>query len=351
MTTLYSNVEGKIYVKGSTANLTSKFPVGTYTIKQDSMGQFFLSPVEQPPVPKKLYGDHRKKVDRIINTWKDRNKDTGVLLSGLKGSGKTLIIKMLATELASEGVSTIYINDDFHSEEFITFINSIEGRNIIVFDEYEKVFGYNSSILTLLDGLYAGNRLYLFSVNEMNVSSFLLNRPGRIFYHWKFESLTDEEITEFCEDRLKDMSKIDEILRAAKIITGFNFDILSAIVEESNRYGETISEIISVLNVDVETDETSYYKVLEFKYKNATDEENREIDEVWLKDRRLNIFKSFDMKIQTVNKSGTVTDDNWYEYSDKDIVKIDKDGLIYFDDEEHYFVLKKVPPTSFQYFG
>lgn len=343
MATLYSISEGEVTVAGDTEHLSENFPTGVYTIKK-RQGVYFLEPVSAPTKPVKIYGDHQTKVDRIINTWKDRNKDTGILLSGLKGSGKTLIIKLISEELAKEGVSTIYVNENFNDEEFLTFVNAIEGRHIFVFDEYEKTFGYSDSILTLLDGLYSGNRLYLFSANSRNISSFLINRPGRIYYHYKFEGMSDDEITSYCEDRLNDKSKISDILRSSRIIRSFNFDMLAAIVEESNRYNETVADIIGVLNIEVETDDECYYECLEFK-----NTKGYKLDEIWFNERTFNIFRSFDIKIEHFDSTNTIDDTIWLEFSKNDMT-VDDNGHFTFSDDENTFVIRKRRNDGYKYF-
>jgi hypothetical protein len=39
---------------------------------------------------RKIYGDLNNKVQRIFKTYESRDKNLGVLLSGLKGTGKSL---------------------------------------------------------------------------------------------------------------------------------------------------------------------------------------------------------------------------------------------------------------------
>ena len=94
-------------------DLHEKLPAGNYTIAQDMMGNFYLEQIDDFEIPAKMYGNTLRHTDRIINTFWERPQQTGVLLNGEKGSGKTLLAKNLSTELAKQGVPTIVIYRDW----------------------------------------------------------------------------------------------------------------------------------------------------------------------------------------------------------------------------------------------
>jgi hypothetical protein len=62
--------------------------VGNYVVKQDQFENFFIEQIEDFDVPTKMYGDTLRNTDRIINSFWNRDKSTGVMLVGEKGSGK-----------------------------------------------------------------------------------------------------------------------------------------------------------------------------------------------------------------------------------------------------------------------
>lgn len=246
-------------------NLTEELPVGTYTVGQDPMtGVFFLEMVEGFDVSGKIYGDTEKTAERILGTFHARENQTGVMLNGAKGSGKTLLAKLLSVKASEEGIPTIIINNDWHGEEFNRFMQTIEQPTVVIFDEFEKVYGKDEQeqMLTLLDGVYPSKKLFILTCNDKwRVNEHMQNRPGRIFYRIDYTGLDTDFIREYCTDNLKGTEHIDQICRIATLFPEFNFDILKAMVEEMNRYNEGPQDAMKLLNAKPEHGEAVNYEV------------------------------------------------------------------------------------------
>lgn len=233
-------------------DLCQHLPAANYIIQVHPMtGQFLLERVESFKMIPKIYGTTPRYVERIFNTFDDRENSTGVLLNGEKGSGKTQLAKLLSIKCAQENIPTIIINQPWHGDSFNKFIQTIEQPCMIMFDEFEKVYDseQQESILTLLDGVFPSKKLFVLTCNDKwRIDSHMRNRPGRIFYMLDFTGLDDAFIREYCEDNLKNKQHIDKICMIASLFGQFNFDMLKALVEEMNRYGETPSEALLMLN-------------------------------------------------------------------------------------------------------
>lgn len=240
-------------------------PAETYTVKFDERaGEFFLEQIENFSLPTKIYGKNTNYAQRILRTFHDRPGSTGVLLSGIKGAGKTLLAKQTAVLGREMGIPTIVINRDWHGDEFNSFIQSITTPAIILFDEFEKIYDWNAQrkILTLFDGVFNSRKLFLVTTNNDNeISEFMQNRPGRIYYNFAFDTLGQEFIEEFLNDRLNDKTRIPDILKYTKVFSFFNFDMLNAAVEEMNRYGESLTEVLEVLNIKPENRKSDTFKL------------------------------------------------------------------------------------------
>ena len=256
-------------------------PPKNYTVKQNKMsGEYYLEPVDDFVMPKKLYGDTMKKAERILATFKDRPLSTGVHLDGVKGSGKTLLAKVLSHLAQKDSIASIVINQPFCGDEFNAFIQSIDVPAILIFDEFEKVYNWETQnkILTLFDGVYPTKKLFVLTTNDCHsVTSFLKNRPGRIYYSFKFDTLGKQFIEEYCNDNLIDKTQTASVIKYTNIFSFFNFDMLAAAVEEMNRYGESLQEVLEYLNIIPENKASeayvikfvsgNYIKVLDKNYK------------------------------------------------------------------------------------
>lgn len=99
----------RVFAEGD-INIINGLPLGTYIVKKNpDTGEMFLKKTVDLEVSKKVYGNMPQKVDRILNTFREREYNTGIMLSGVKGSGKTFMAKSLSQELRNEGISTILV--------------------------------------------------------------------------------------------------------------------------------------------------------------------------------------------------------------------------------------------------
>ena len=245
-------------------NLHEQLPAGNYTIQKDPFGNLYLEHIGDFTAPSKIYGNATKHTQRIINTFLDRPNQTGVMMTGEKGSGKTLLVKNVSIELAKQGVPTIVINSPWQGDTFNTLLQSIEQPCVVLFDEFEKVYDRDDqeNILTLLDGVFPSRKLFMFTCNDKwRVDYHMRNRPGRIYYMIDFKGLDVDFIIEYCNDNLNAKQHIDKICQIAGLFAEFNFDMLKALVEEMNRYNETPAEALRMLNAKPEFDNGTRYNV------------------------------------------------------------------------------------------
>lgn len=225
---------------------------------------FYFEETEDFNLTGKIYGDVESIAGRMMNTYKSRPNNTGVLLTGDKGCGKTLLAKFLAGKCISEGMPCIIVNKPFAGDPFNQLMQSITQPCMILMDEFEKVYPAEAqeAILTLLDGVFPTKKMFVFTCNDrFKVNSHMNNRPGRIFYSIEYKGLGSQFIKEYCDDNLKDKTQTDSILRISTMFLSFNFDILKALIEEMNRYGETAAQALVMLNAKPDMTHSTHYTV------------------------------------------------------------------------------------------
>lgn len=294
-------------------------PTDSYIVQVTATGDFFLSPIQRAVDTTRIYGDIDKKAVRILSTFLSRPNNTGALFHGDKGSGKSLLARRISYKAAREGIPTIIINNKYSGDDFNSFIASIQQPIVIIFDEFEKVYSRHEdqeALLTLLDGMYESKKLFLFTSNDSRLTGFLLNRPGRIFYKINFSTVEESFIEEYCNSMLGDKSKTGDIIKFSSINGGLSFDILKAIVEELNRYGESVEDAIKMMNIDPVDAKIRFYDAF------AKHRETGEVLQLDDSDIRTEVMGEFGVSVLNSDNAG------YYIFSPADMISISNGGSV-----------------------
>jgi hypothetical protein len=341
-------------------DLHEQLPAGNYTVKFDKMSNcFYLEAIDNFEIRGKIYGDTRRQAQRILNTFDDRTASTGVLLTGEKGSGKTLLAKMLSIEGAKNDVPTIVINAPWCGDEFNAFLQMIEQPTIILFDEFEKVYDREDQekMLTLLDGVYPSKKLFVLTCNDKwRVNEHMRNRPGRIYYMLDYKGLEHDFIVEYCMDNLDATEHIPTICRIATLFDQFNFDMLKAMVEEMNRYDETPQQVMKMLNTRPEfSGETKYKVTLQIK---GIDIPEKDTDNEWCGNpltQNVTIdYKNWNEDTIEETSTGLVAKDFDWEtvrFVGQDLKQVDAQNgkFVFMNEDGDRVVLQKVRERSYHW--
>ena len=237
----------------------SQLPAKIYTIKSNSMQGLYLEVYSDKFEinEQKLYGEAPKKVNKIIRTYDLANRNTGVIMSGDKGLGKTLCSKVLCNKMIEKNYPVILCDKPFSG--IADFLHKIEQECVVLFDEFEKHFTFKhdngdeddkpqEQFLTLFDGVDTGKKLFIVTCNDTyKLNDFFLNRPGRFHYHIEFDFPTSEEIREYMMDNCIDDNNIEAIITFARF-RPLNYDSLRAIAFELHN-GYDFKDAIADLNI------------------------------------------------------------------------------------------------------
>lgn len=232
-----------------------QLPPKTYRVDYDPETRIFsLLETHDFEIPEtKIYGQHLDKVKKVLNSMDKMNRNLGVILSGDKGIGKSLFSKCLGLKARKKGIPVILVNE--YHEGIANFLEEIEQTVMILFDEYDKTFdekkhNCQAEMLSLFDGVSAGKKLFVITCNEIqSLSQYLINRPGRFHYHFRFLYPTADEIRDYMEDKL-DKQYYDEIenVIAFSVRMNLNYDCLRSIAFELNN-GLKFQQAINDLNI------------------------------------------------------------------------------------------------------
>lgn len=247
-------------IYGEDLNTYDKLPVRSYDVAFHQMQGFFL--VARPDLvvkEEKVYGNHKQKVQKVMRSFRQTDRNFGVILSGQKGIGKSLMARLLAEEGIANGLPVITVTD--YIPGIASFLGSIEQEVIVIFDEFEKTFSKvedqpdpQEEMLSLFDGLDGGKKLFVITCNEIRkLNEFMVDRPGRFHYHFRMGAPTDSEIREYMEDKLQKeyWGEIGRIINFSRI-TEMTYDYLRAIAFDLNQ-GYSLEDTLSDLNISEAT--------------------------------------------------------------------------------------------------
>lgn len=233
-----------------------------YKLEQMPMsGELYLSQVlEKYEFPYKVYGIETKFIERVKKTYNNTTGNLGILLNGVKGTGKTVTSKQICNEL---GLPVIIIHTRF--DGIPNFINDIQ-QNVVVFvDEFEKIYSdRDHSVLTIMDGAMDNGyrKVFLLTTNELYINQNMIQRPGRIRYLKTYGDLSVEMISEIVDDKLihKELRKATiEFISQLETIT---VDIVKAVVDEVNIHNEDPKLFKDVFNVKVMDSKYNVYELI-----------------------------------------------------------------------------------------
>lgn len=266
----YIKSNGRITIKNEEKIEIGKTLIpATYDVGFNELAnEFFLDKSENIKNPAKIYGDVKSRANRILNTFTNRSSNTGVLLAGERGSGKTQLAKIIAEIAVKElNLPVLKISSAYSGQNFNKFIQDLDCECVVLLDEFEKVFSEDNqeNLLTLLDGLYNSKKLFILTCNDVHrIDKHLLNRPSRVFYFFEYKGLEKAFALEYATDTLVNQDYLKGVSTIMDIYPSVNFDMLKSIIEECNRYNEEPLEVVKVLNVRASDSNKSFYKYCMF---------------------------------------------------------------------------------------
>lgn len=202
----------KVY--GENLVVLDNLPAQTYKVGCGQFTGFFLEKQHDLEIKEdKIYGVHEEKANKVLNRFEKSRKNLGVILSGDKGIGKSLFARLLAQKAIQNGIPVILVDDFIPGID--DFLNDIKNEALVLFDEFDKTFAKSkdkdpqSKMLSLFDGTSSGKKLFVVTCNNYrDLNEYLINRPGRFHFHFRFEYPTADEEMQHGLDVLKENNNV-----------------------------------------------------------------------------------------------------------------------------------------------
>lgn len=207
-------------------------------------------------LPSKVYSSVKddKFVNKVLNAFDKSEKGfTGVMLSGLKGSGKTITAKRIAI---NSGLPIILVTNWLSPRILSKVVGNLGDLSVcFLFDEFDKIAeDYNTScLLQTLDGVATnGKHLIVFTCNDVEeISEHLTDRCSRVRYWKDFDALPTSTVLNVLEDRLNEPKEAQSLCDF--IMEHFNtvsFDNVITFVDEvNNNPTDTFEELFEDMNL------------------------------------------------------------------------------------------------------
>ena len=242
----YQRVEGNF-------STVKQIPVGVYNIEISMTGWYLDRYADKFTFDYKMYGLQTEFCKHVLKTYENTTGNFGIMLTGTKGTGKTVTAKTLANDF---NLPIIIVKDmGDQNQDMIEFIGKFNFDCVLFFDEFEKNFREaDSTVLQIMDGVYNSmyRKIFLLTSNEMNINENLIGRPSRLRYVRKFGNLELKTVEEYLDDNLHVPEARQELIDYIDTLTISTIDILKTIVNEVNIHGmDGLTKAKEFFNVSV----------------------------------------------------------------------------------------------------
>lgn len=238
--------------------IPTSIEAGIYQVNMNPMTGLYLSRISKSfKLPKKIYNIESTFIQRALKSFREISGNLGIILNGIKGTGKTITAKLIAQQ---SNLPILLVEHPF--EGLPAFISKIDFDCVIFIDEYEKVFNGDERgiLLSVMDGVQNPHAkiMYLLTTNSLRVNENLVNRPSRIRYLKEYGDLPKETISEILEDLLENKEFMSDALTTISELNQITMDSVVEIIKEINIHNESPTKFIKFFNISQDNQVYTY---------------------------------------------------------------------------------------------
>lgn len=233
---------------------------GVYDLKWDRFeGRAIFTENGELNLPDKIYELEEDTIfkTRVLNNFNKNDKSVGIMLAGTKGTGKTILAKVIAKE---SNLPIIIVDSQYPANRLVTFFKQFTTPVCIIFDEIEKNFD-TSSMLDFLDGVEkTTKKLVLMTCNNLNrVSEYLQDRCSRVRYIRKYTPTDNLAfLPMLIEDKqIKNAKEVEEFIKTKfKLPSIDNINAFLNEIKELEDEDISLDDIIKYMNINLNDSST-----------------------------------------------------------------------------------------------
>lgn len=238
------------------SNLIDHVPAMVYKASIGRAGIIMIKDRPNFSLPQLRFGKHNARIKQITASYDRHGKSNGVLLHGLKGSGKSLLAEELGNWMIAQDLPVIMVNEPMGAEELSIIIKAV-GPCMVYFDEFGKIYTEKNErerLLPLFSDTSLVGVMFVVTGNEADeFSDYLVFRPQRFRYNIGFTHGIDRATMEDILTKMQVAPVLHKAFHAyAQENPGkLNFDSLLCVIRESAGCKDAIevADVCEILNV------------------------------------------------------------------------------------------------------
>lgn len=249
-------------------NRIEKIPGGVYKVGVVDEEPVLVKDREKFDLPKRIYGKHEAYKATVVRKFRETKGTLGVLMDGLKGTGKSLLAEGICNKLIESGMPILLVSDSVSPSLLKHFIEAM-GPCAIYFDEFGKFYKEEArdKMLTLFSDSSLKQVMFIVTSNHTGeLTDAMIHRPGRFFYKFNYKGLEEEEILEIIEDNKIEPAVLAYMLDYCKYHQ-CSFDVVRVLISCAFNM-PTVEKYIEELKIhNVPNQVYTQYRVSEVMYK------------------------------------------------------------------------------------
>lgn len=189
---------------------------------------------EQFELPVQRFGKHGGRFEALKAYYDPAGSSMGILASGIKGSGKSLLCEELSNWAMETHQLPVLMVDVPLPHSKLTELLQQTGPAVYYFDEFGKTYQEQrerNSLLPIFSDSSAHGVIFLVTGNaEHEFTEFMLHRPGRFRFLLRYEALPDDTVMEMLE-YYKVPAALHVTMKAYARGTPLSFDVFTKVCQ------------------------------------------------------------------------------------------------------------------------